>query len=54
MANGVSLNEMMDELGPESFAPTQRNAAKETGNVDPRRSYQQHPAVEPHARDGLG
>ncbi|MGA2163133.1 MAG: phospholipase D family protein [Solirubrobacteraceae bacterium] len=46
MANGVSLNEMMDELGSESFASTQRNAAKETGNLDPRRSYQRHPAVE--------
>lgn len=46
MANGVSLNEMMDELGSESFAPTQRNAAKGTGNLDPRHSYQQHAAVE--------
>ena len=46
MGNGVSLNEMMDELGQDSFAPTQRNAAKGTGNVDPRHSYQQHAAVE--------
>lgn len=43
MANGVSLNELMDSLDANSFASTQRNAG--TGNTDPRRAYMQQPAV---------
>ena len=46
MANGVSLNELMDTLGSDSFASTQRNAAIGSGNTDPRRAYRQHASVE--------
>ena len=46
MANGISLNELMDTLGSDSFAPTQRHAARGTGNTDPRRAYRQQAAVE--------
>ena len=46
MANGISLNELMETLGSDSFAPTQRNAARGAGNTDPRRAYMQQPAVE--------
>ena len=46
MENGVSLNELMDTLGADSFAPTQRNALSGKGNTDPRRAYQQQAAVE--------
>lgn len=46
MANGVSLNELMDALGANSFAPTQRNALRGEGNFDPRNAYRQQAAVE--------
>ena len=46
MANGISLNELMDTLGSDSFAPTQRNAARGTGNTEPRRAYMQQAAIE--------
>lgn len=46
LANGVSLNELMDALGFDSFASTQRNATRGNGNVDPRRAFMQQPAVE--------
>ncbi len=46
MANGISLNELMDTLGADSFAPTQRNAERGEGNTDPRRAYMQQAAVE--------
>lgn len=46
MANGVSLNELMDELGANAFAVTQRNAAKNEGNSNPRRAYLQAADVE--------
>ena len=46
MENGVSLNELMDSLGANSFAPTQRNAARGEGNTNPRRAYLQQAAVE--------
>ena len=46
MANGISLNELMGALGSDSFAPTQRNAARGTGNTYPRRAYRQQAAVE--------
>ena len=39
MQNGVSLSELMDALGSDSFEPTQRNAAKGEGNTNPRRSF---------------
>lgn len=46
MANGVSLNELMDELRADAFAATQRNAAKKKGNTNPRRAYLQAADVE--------
>ena len=46
IANGISLNELMCELKSDSFASTQRNAARDTGNTNPRRAYGQQPAVE--------
>ena len=46
MKNGISLNELMDTLGSDSFAPTQRNAARGAGNTNPRRAYMRQPAVE--------
>jgi HKD family nuclease len=46
MANGISLNELMGALGPNSFAPTERNAVQGKGNTDPRRAYRQQAAVE--------
>ena len=36
--DGVSLNELMNELGSDAFASTQRNARKGEGNTEPRRS----------------
>ena len=38
--------ELMDALGADSFAPTQRNAALRKGNTNPRRAYPQQAAVE--------
>jgi hypothetical protein len=46
MANGVSLNELMDALGADLFVPTQRSATHREGNADPRRAYRQQAAVE--------
>jgi hypothetical protein len=36
-ANSVFSNELMDSLGFDSFAATQRNAVRDEGNTDPRR-----------------
>ena len=46
MENGVSLNKLMDTLKADSFASTKRNAARRGGNIDPRRAFLRHPAVE--------
>ena len=46
MENGISLNELMDSLGSDSFASTQRNAARGAGNTNPRLAYMRQPAVE--------
>jgi hypothetical protein len=46
LANGVSLNALMTALGPDSFAVTQRHAARGRGNTNPRRAYLQQAAVE--------
>ena len=46
MANGISLNELMDTLGSDSFASTQRNAARGVDNSVPRLACRRHPAVE--------
>ena len=45
MANGISLNELMNTLGSNSFESTQRNAEAGEGNIDPRLAYQQQAAV---------
>ena len=45
MQNGISLNELMAELGADSFASTQRNAAQGDGNTNPRIAYRQQPAI---------
>ena len=45
MRNGISLREMMDTLDADSFASTQRNAAKGEGNTNPRRSLRRQPAI---------
>ena len=46
MANGISLNALMDELGADAFAATQRNAVRKEGNTNPRRAYLQAADVE--------
>lgn len=43
---GVSLNDLMDELGAESFRSTSENAARGHGNTDPRRAYLRQGRVE--------
>ena len=45
MANGVSLNELMNVLG-KTRMPTARNAALGAGNIDPRKAYRQQAAVQ--------
>ena len=46
LANGVSLNALMDALGPRAFASTLRNLeADDGGNQDPRQAYRQQAAV---------
>lgn len=46
MANGVSMNALMEELGASCFEATKRNAARGVGNTNPRRAYLQQAAVE--------
>ena len=46
MQNGISLKEMMDTLGSDSFASTQRNATSGEGNTSPRLSIMQKAAIE--------
>ena len=45
LENGVSLGELMDALGSNSFASTKRHAARGDGNTNPRLSFRQQPAV---------
>lgn len=45
IANGVSLKELMNTLEADSFASTQENAARGSGNIDPRFAYRRQPAV---------
>ena len=52
MENGISLNRLMKALSANSFASTKRNAARGSGNSDPRKSYLRQPAVE-LSQDGL-
>ena len=48
IANGVSLNELMDTLEADSFKSTQRNANAEdrSRNRNPRKAYMRQPSVE--------
>lgn len=46
LSNGVSLNELMDELGSDSFASTNRHALAGQGNTNPRKAFNQQAAVE--------
>lgn len=45
MENGVSLAELMDELGPRAFGSTTENLESGMGNTDPRKAIRQHPAA---------
>jgi hypothetical protein len=45
LGDGVSLNELMDELGSYAFGPTAENADSGEGNVDPRQSIRQAAAI---------
>jgi len=45
LSDGVSLNELMNALGSNSFASTQRNAKRGRGNTDPRQAFRQHASV---------
>lgn len=45
LGDGVSLGELMDELGAYGFGPTAENADRGIGNVDPRQSIRQAAAV---------
>jgi hypothetical protein len=45
LADGVSLSELMEELGPYAFGPTAENADRGVGNLDPRQSIRQAAAI---------
>ena len=45
LSNGVSLYEMMGELGPASFSTSLRRTEAGEENVDPRKSYQRKPGI---------
>jgi hypothetical protein len=45
LGDGVSLAELMDELGAYAFGPTAENADRGIGNVDPRQSIRQAAAI---------
>jgi hypothetical protein len=45
LGDGVSLGELMDELGAYAFGSTAENADRGIGNVDPRQSIRQAAAV---------
>ncbi|HWO83939.1 MAG TPA: hypothetical protein VNM38_09165 [Solirubrobacterales bacterium] len=45
LVDGVSLGELMDELGAYAFGPTAENADRGVGNVDPRQSIRQAAAI---------
>jgi hypothetical protein len=45
LGDGVSLAELMDELGAYAFGPTAENADRGVGNVDPRQSIRQAAAI---------
>ncbi|ESX63852.1 phospholipase D family protein [Mesorhizobium sp. M0130] len=43
---GVSMADMMEELGSAAFAPTFRNQSAGNGNTNPRRAIMRKPAIE--------
>ncbi|HEV2857691.1 MAG TPA: hypothetical protein VGW80_04735 [Solirubrobacterales bacterium] len=45
LGDGVSLSELMDELGAYALGPTAENADRGVGNVDPRQSIRQAAAI---------
>lgn len=47
LSHGVSLNDLIDDLGPQAFATTQENAADDErgGNTDPRAALRRKAAV---------
>lgn len=45
LGDGVSLGELMDELGAYAFGSTAENADRGIGNVDPRQSIRQAAAI---------
>jgi hypothetical protein len=46
LGNGVSLRELMQVFGSNSFRSTKQNAENGTGNTDPHRAYMQQADVE--------
>ncbi len=46
LANGVSLNRLMEELGPRAFASTERRLARGEQEVNPRLSLRRQPDVQ--------
>lgn len=42
---GISLNQLMNEMGHESFVSTARNMSQGSGNTNPRLAIRQQPAV---------
>lgn len=45
LGDGVSLSELMDEMGAYAFGPTAENADRGVGNIDPRQSIRQAAAI---------
>jgi hypothetical protein len=45
LGDGISLGELMDELGAYAFGPTAENADQGVGNVNPRQSIRQAAAI---------
>jgi hypothetical protein len=46
LGNGISLSELMDDLGANAFASTKRNLEAGVGNTNPRTAYAQQAQVE--------
>ena len=46
LGDGISLAELMEKLGSNSFASTKRNALARRGNTNPRMAFNQQAAVE--------
>jgi hypothetical protein len=47
LSAGISMVDLMDELGPEAFAPTKRNLSGGAGeNTNPRRAIMRKPHIE--------